>query len=193
MPNSSLPGNTYLGDGQRTTVEMQNALDQVATWLNAAQAELNALTGTTLREGAVRSVGTGTDQIPDKEILDTRLGTTGNLGDAALRDVGTGTAQLVEGARIVKVASGTGAGIASGGSNAISIPAADIQLYAITFGVLCTSDTSIPVTYGDRNPPSGEAGAYIQGSFGNRRLVIKNNTAITQEFDYAVYRIEMST
>lgn len=79
MPNSTLPGNTYLGDGQRTTSEMQDGLDQVAAWLNAAQAELNALTGTTFGEAAVRGVGTGDSDLVETSELDTRLGTEGNL------------------------------------------------------------------------------------------------------------------
>ncbi len=86
MPNSTLPGNTYLGDGQRTTAEMQAGLDQVAAWLNAAQAELNALTGTTFGEAAVRGVGSSAGQVPDKAVLDTRLGTAGNLGSIASED-----------------------------------------------------------------------------------------------------------
>lgn len=88
MPNSALPGNTYMGDGQRTTAEMQDALDQVATWLNAAQAELDALTGTTFGEAAVRGVGAGADDVPDTEILDARLGTSGDLGSIATESAG---------------------------------------------------------------------------------------------------------
>ncbi len=43
---------------------------------------------------AGRDVGTGADEIPDTEILDTRLGTTGNLGDAAQRTVGAALANV---------------------------------------------------------------------------------------------------
>lgn len=84
MPNSTLPGNNYLGDGQRTTSEFQAGIDQVAAWLNAAQDELDALTGTTFGEAAVRGVGTSAGNVPDKAVLDTRLGTSGNLGSMAL-------------------------------------------------------------------------------------------------------------
>lgn len=43
---------------------------------------------------ARREVGTGTDEIPDTEILDGRLGTTGNLGNVALRTVGAALANV---------------------------------------------------------------------------------------------------
>ncbi len=53
------------------------------------QATLNKL-----KAASKRDIGTGTDQVPDKEILDARLGTTGNLGDAAQKTIGTGTDQV---------------------------------------------------------------------------------------------------
>jgi len=59
MPNSTLPGDNELGDSEITTGEFQTKIDQLATWINALQAELNALSDTTVREGAVRSVNGG--------------------------------------------------------------------------------------------------------------------------------------
>lgn len=45
---------------------------------------------------ASKDVGVAASNIPDKEILDTRLGTTGNLGTTATRDVGTASGNVME-------------------------------------------------------------------------------------------------
>ena len=88
MPNLPLPSTDFLGDGQRTTAEFQDAIDQVQNWLIVAQAELDALSDTTFGEAAVRGVGNLTGDVPDKAVLDTRLGTSGNLGTVAQEDSG---------------------------------------------------------------------------------------------------------
>lgn len=59
MPNSTLPPDNYLGDPERTTGEFQDRINQLQNWVNTLQAELQALSGTTVREGAVRGVGGG--------------------------------------------------------------------------------------------------------------------------------------
>jgi hypothetical protein len=43
---------------------------------------------------AERDIGTGLDDVPDNEELNTRLATTSNLGTAATRDVGDGATQI---------------------------------------------------------------------------------------------------
>jgi len=98
MPNSTLPTNNYLGDPQRTTSEFQTAINQLQNWVNTLQAELNALSATTVKEGAVRSVGTGASDLVQTSQLNTRLGTSGNLdlGTASEKDFGTNDGNLPE-------------------------------------------------------------------------------------------------
>lgn len=74
MPNSSLPTTDYLGDGQRTTAEFQTQINNLQNWVIALQSELNALSGTTLGEGAVRDVGTGSSDLVEVSALEGLLG-----------------------------------------------------------------------------------------------------------------------
>jgi len=60
MPNSNLPPDNYLGDPSRITSEFQDAIDDLQNWVNTLQSELNALSGTTVQEGAVRSATSDT-------------------------------------------------------------------------------------------------------------------------------------
>ncbi len=60
MPNSTLPSTDYLGDSGRTTSEFQTAIDQLQNWVITLQSELNALSGTTVQEGAVRDATSNT-------------------------------------------------------------------------------------------------------------------------------------
>ncbi len=59
MPNKPLPADGEPGDSEVTTGDFQTDINQIADWLNDLQAELNALSGTTVREGAVRTVNGG--------------------------------------------------------------------------------------------------------------------------------------
>lgn len=94
MPNGSLPAAGYLGDGQRTTVEFQDGLDELLAYVRSLKAEVDALSATVIKEGAVRGVGNGAGLLADKAVLDARLGTTGNLGTAATKDFGTADGNL---------------------------------------------------------------------------------------------------
>ena len=66
-----------------------------------------------LRTAAARNVGTGGSDIPDTDQLNTRLATTGNLGNAATRTVQTSTPDATAGRLLINGAHGLG-------SNAIS-------------------------------------------------------------------------
>lgn len=96
MPTGNLPANNYLGDGQRTTSEFQTGIDELLAYVNSLKAEVDALSATVIKEAAVRGVGNATGLVPDKAVLDTRLGTGGNLGTAATKDFGTGDNELAE-------------------------------------------------------------------------------------------------
>lgn len=96
MPTGSLPANNYLGDGQRTTSEFQTGIDQLLAYANSLKAEVDALSATIIKEAAVRGVGTGATDLVQTSQLDTRLGTSGNLGGAAQRTVGTADGNLPE-------------------------------------------------------------------------------------------------
>lgn len=79
MPSGTLPNAGSLGDPQITTGDYQTQINQLLTYVRSLQSEVAALSGTTIREGAVRGVGNGTGLLADKAVLDTRLGVTGNL------------------------------------------------------------------------------------------------------------------
>lgn len=71
MPNSNLPQDDYLGNPNRTTSEFQDAINDLLNWVNTLQAELDALSGTTVREGAVRDVGSGGSELVENDAIDT--------------------------------------------------------------------------------------------------------------------------
>lgn len=86
MPSGNLPALNFLGDGQRTTGEFQAAVNELQNYVVALKNEVDALSNTVVKESAVRTVGSGTGDIPDKAVLDTRLGTEGNLSGMATED-----------------------------------------------------------------------------------------------------------
>lgn len=79
MPTGTIVADDYIDDPDRTVSEMQAAMNQNLDYLRALKAEIDALSDTTIREAAVRAVGNLTGNVPDKAVLDARLGTTGNL------------------------------------------------------------------------------------------------------------------
>ncbi|MGP4843302.1 hypothetical protein ACTXGQ_04150 [Marinobacter sp. 1Y8] len=79
MPNGPIAADDYIDDPERTTEEVQDALNQLFDYSRSLQVELEALSSTEIREAAVRSVGSGVGEVPDKAVLDARLGTTGDL------------------------------------------------------------------------------------------------------------------
>ena len=79
MPSGNLPASGYLGDGQRTTSEFQGGIDDLLDYVRSLKSEVDALSATVIKEAAVRGVGNGAGLLPDKAVLDTRLGTAGNL------------------------------------------------------------------------------------------------------------------
>ena len=76
--------------------------DDIAEEINAVSVAANAVAGdlaaldASLGTASERNVGDGAGLVPDKAVLDTRLGTTGNLGSAATRAVGVATGNLAE-------------------------------------------------------------------------------------------------
>ena len=111
MPTGPIVADNYIDDPNRTTEEVQDALNQIFDYVRAVKSELDALSSPNLREAAVRSIGTLADNVPDTGVLNTRLGTTGNLGTAAQRNVGAGDNDLVEASRSITAGSGlTGGG-----------------------------------------------------------------------------------
>jgi len=94
MPSGTLPVNGYLGDGQRTTGEFQGGIDELLAYVNSLKAEVDALSSQVIREAATRGVGNTAGLVPDKAVLDARLGTTGILGSAALVDTGTASGDV---------------------------------------------------------------------------------------------------
>jgi len=79
MPNSNLPPKDYLGDVSRKTGGFQSGVNDVQNWVINLQDELSALSGTTVQEGAVRGVGTGSSDLVER----------GSLGNAAFGDTPT--------------------------------------------------------------------------------------------------------
>jgi len=125
MPNGTIVADDYIDDPNRTVSEVQAALNQNFDYLRSLQAEMAALSSTVLREASVRSIGNSTGNVPDKEVLDSRLGTTGdissrlgttgNLGSAATesyqtamvvlgRDFGSQTVQVTRIGNVVTIA-----------------------------------------------------------------------------------------
>ena len=90
MPTGPIVADNYIDDPNRTTEEVQDALNQNFDYLRSMQAELGALSSTVLREASVRSIGNSNGNVPDKAVIDSRLGTTGNLGNAATKTTGSG-------------------------------------------------------------------------------------------------------
>ena len=80
MPNGTIVADDYIDDPNRTVSEVQAALNQNFDYLRSLQAEMAALSSTVLREASVRSIGNSTGNVPDKAVIDARLGTTGNIG-----------------------------------------------------------------------------------------------------------------
>jgi hypothetical protein len=94
MPSGTLPNAGSLGDPQITTGDYQTQINQILAYVRSLQAEVATLSGTTIKEGAVRGVGTAASELVETSQLDTRLGTSGNLGSAALLDTGTADTEL---------------------------------------------------------------------------------------------------
>jgi len=89
MPTGTIVADDYIDDPNRTVSEVQVALNQSFDYLRSLQAEMAALTSTVLREASVRSVGNSTGNVPDKAVIDARLGTTGNIDPDSFADTGT--------------------------------------------------------------------------------------------------------
>lgn len=90
MPTGPIAADNYIDDPNRTTEEVQDALNQIFDYVRSLKAEVDVLSSTVVREAAVRGVGSGLTQVPDNTELNTRLGTTGNLGNAAQKNEGPG-------------------------------------------------------------------------------------------------------
>lgn len=71
------------------TADIQERIDLIQAELDNLQQKVDDLPtgGRELGTAAERDVGTAAGNIPDKEILDARLGTTGNLTDTVVYDV----------------------------------------------------------------------------------------------------------
>lgn len=93
MPTGNIVPDDYIDDPNRQAVDMQNAFNSAFDFLRALVNELDALSDPTIREAAVRDVGSAVGQVPDKAVLDARLGTSSNLGNMGHRNlfVSTGT------------------------------------------------------------------------------------------------------
>jgi len=123
MPIGTIVADDYIDDPNRTVAEVQTALNQNFDYLRSMQAELGALSSTVLREAAVRSVGNSTGNVPDKAVIDSRLGTTGNLGSAAT----TPLSELFSKAGLT-----TPQVIFSGSATSVAAPSAGVYLVYIT-------------------------------------------------------------
>lgn len=88
MPSGPLPPEDYLGDPNRITSEFQEQLNNLQNYVRQLKAELDALSSQTIREGAVRGIGTGSgDLVDNNRLADYVAGEVGELGTAATRDV----------------------------------------------------------------------------------------------------------
>jgi len=123
MPIGTIVADDYIDDPNRTVAEVQTALNQNFDYLRSMQAELGALSSTVLREASVRSIGNSTGNVPDKAVLDSRLGTTGNLG-------GSATTPLSE--LFSKAGLTTPQVIFSGSATSVAAPSAGVYLVYIT-------------------------------------------------------------
>ena len=123
MPIGTIVADNYIDDPNRTVSEVQTALNQNFDYLRSMQAELGALSSTVLREASVRSIGNSTGNVPDKAVLDSRLGTTGNLG-------GSATTPLSE--LFSKAGLTTPQVIFSGSATSVAAPSAGVYLVYIT-------------------------------------------------------------
>lgn len=95
-------GDVFIEDGATTTLEAliiaSNVPDDIALGVfyqileeaQQAATDAQAAADAAAASAASISVGTGLTQIPNNTILNTRLGTSGNLGTAAQRAIGTG-------------------------------------------------------------------------------------------------------
>jgi len=123
MPIGTIVADDYIDDPNRTVAEVQTALNQNFDYLRSMQSELGALSSTVLREASVRSVGNSAGNVPDKAVLDSRLGTTGNLGSAAT----TPLSELFSKAGLT-----TPQVIFSGSATSVAAPSAGVYLVYIT-------------------------------------------------------------
>ena len=139
MPIGTIVADDYIDDPNRTVAEVQTALNQNFDYLRSMQAELGALSSTVLREAAVRSVGNSTGNVPDKAVIDSRLGTTGNLGSAAT----TPLSELFSKAGLT-----TPQVIFSGSATSVAAPSAGVYLVYIT-GSLSSFDEVFTVVVRD--------------------------------------------
>lgn len=77
MPSGTLPNAGSLGDPQITTGDYQTQINQLLAYVRSLQSEVAALSGTQIKEGAVRGVGTAASELVETSILDTRLAALG--------------------------------------------------------------------------------------------------------------------
>jgi hypothetical protein len=87
---SNVPDDIALGVFYQILAEAQEAAEDAQNAAAAAQAAADAAAGS----AASISIGTGPTQISNNTMLNTRLGTSGNLGSAAQRAVGTAAANI---------------------------------------------------------------------------------------------------
>lgn len=85
MPSGTLPAEGSLGTPEISTGDFQAQINQLLAYVRSLQSEVAALSGTVIKEGAVRGVGDGASLLADKGVIDARLGTGGNLGSMAVK------------------------------------------------------------------------------------------------------------
>lgn len=73
MPTTQIVADNYIDDPNRSTEEVQDALNGLFDFARETEAELAALSGTRFKEGAVRNVGSDDDELPDNAELNSRL------------------------------------------------------------------------------------------------------------------------
>lgn len=191
MPSGTLPSAGSLGDANILTGDYQTQINQLLAYVRSLQTELASLSGTQIKEGAVRAVGTGLSDLVQTSRLNTRLATTGNLGSAAVADIGTASGNVVDSARIEVLADSTLA-IPDGDSNGPSFSDPDLATGWIGCSALCTTDSGVDVIFGESNPPAGKAGVYVQTVLGSRVVQLVNNSGANNSFRIVVYQIEFA-
>lgn len=175
MPSGNLPALNFLGDGQRTTGEFQAAVNELQNYVVSLKNEVDALSNTIVKEPAVRDIGAAAGNVPDTAVLNTRLATTGNLGDAAQSSLN----------KLIDIT----LSVAAGGSNAGNVGATSSEAPLLAIYAYCTTNSGVGVNMHDDDPDAGLGGVFLQSSFGQAKWSIINNSAATESFRIIVYRL----
>lgn len=186
MPSGNLPNSGSLGDPQITNGDYQTQINQLLSYVRSLKAEVDALSGTEIKEGAVRGVGNGAGLLADKATLDARLGTGGNLGSSATLNYGTGDNEVVLSARLTEVTQSVTVAANDSESQFVGANSEGEGWY---FNAVCTSDNLLSVRHGVESPSAGQAGAYMRLT-GDVNVVIVNNTASSETFQIRAFRID---